>query len=161
MSGCRCSGLHSPVVRAPPGAGYYRRVSAGRPETSQAEPSTGICALLASEALTDNLVEGWSSTSTTLALGAGYFVVEADGSPWWNRAPMELHNKVNGWQKSVPPVDYVALRPDDAYFVQVQRVGRGLGFLVCLAAGTSRLDRVVAASCPSHGSTLAWHSTPP
>lgn len=68
--------------------------------------------------MTDELCNGWSNDVLTLALGDGYFVVERDGQTWWRGVPTGLHNKVNGRQKSLPPVDYVALGGDGAYFVQ-------------------------------------------
>jgi hypothetical protein len=104
------------------GPGYYRRHSRTRPEPSQNRACSGVWACLASQEAEDHLFEQWDSTYTVvLALGAGYFLVNHDGSTAWDDVPIELHNKVNGRQKSRPPVDYVVLGEGDYYFVQVRR----------------------------------------
>jgi hypothetical protein len=116
-----------PPPRRPPGAGYYRRHSAPRPEPTQAR-GPRLCSLLADNEAHEALPIGWSGRTVTLALGRGFFAVEAGGSAWWRCIPWELHNKCNGRQKSLPPVDYVALGPNDSYFVQVSCSGLGLGW---------------------------------
>jgi hypothetical protein len=78
-------------------------------------------ARLATQKAQDHLFDQWDSTCTVvLALGAGYFLVNHDGSTAWSGVPIELHNKVNGRQKSLARVDYVVLGEGDDYFVQVR-----------------------------------------
>jgi hypothetical protein len=106
----------SNLRRAPPalavlaGAGYYRRHSDARPELSQdSGGGNQIWACLGSKRLEDALLDGWDEACTVLALGAGYFTADCHGATAWWDVPIELHNKVNGRQKSLPPVDYVVL----------------------------------------------------
>ena len=106
-----------PALPARSGAGYYRRHSWQRAEPSQAGRLRLWCCLR-SGALTDQLCDGWRDEVETLALGSGYFVVERDGQTWWADVPTALHNKVVGRQKSLPPVDYVALGGGGRWFVQ-------------------------------------------
>lgn len=77
--------------------------------------------MLNSEHDQDVLLGGWDS-SCMLALGAGYMVVSQFGDTWWSAVPKALDNKLRGRQRELPPVDYVALGPDNSYFVQVGRV---------------------------------------
>jgi hypothetical protein len=109
-----------PVQRAADEQSYNRRYTPAELEAVAPSSGLGIWASCMSDAATDSLVKGWDSSCNCLALGAGYFVVEEDGSTWWRGAPTPLHNKVNGRQKSLPPVDYVALGPADSYFVQFE-----------------------------------------
>ncbi|GAB4822344.1 hypothetical protein N2152v2_009390 [Parachlorella kessleri] len=101
------------------GVGYYRRHSLQLAEPSQQASLAGICCQLGSDELEEQLMSGWNNkTSTTLALGSGYCVVERNGRAWWAGVPWELSNALLGRQAYQPLVDYVALGPDDSYFVQ-------------------------------------------
>ncbi|GBF97188.1 hypothetical protein Rsub_10049 [Raphidocelis subcapitata] len=98
---------------ASPGSAYHTRSVDGVQERT-----LGITALLADQEVQDSLLEGWSDRTATLALGSGFFAVENDGTAWWQDIPHSLSNKCIGRQKSLPPVEYVALGPGESYFVQ-------------------------------------------
>jgi hypothetical protein len=77
--------------------------------------------------LTDELLKYCDAETTTLALGEGYFGVQQDGTCWWSDIPKTLYNKVDGRIRGQPEkagVDYVALGPDDNYFVQFEDGGQ-------------------------------------
>lgn len=115
--------------RSPPqttGVGYYRRHSSQREEPSQRTPASGLWCSLADPACQQALLHNWSSKCDILALGdgGGCFVVGSDGSHWYWGVPRSLENKVKGRQKSLAPVEYVALGTDGEYYVQVGGRGR-------------------------------------
>lgn len=119
------------------GAGYYRRVSAGRPEPTTSSGS-GLCICLNDQEMQEDLLADWGQAGSdvvVLALGEGpgswfdpeqecCFAVKEDGSCWWSaNLPPTLYKKVHGRLGSHPnspvsAVDYVALGPEGNYFVQ-------------------------------------------
>lgn len=63
----------------------------------------------------------WNNSKVeTVALGnTGAFVVDNDGYSWWSSGiPLKLNNWVKGRQKDLPPVDFVAIGPNEVCFVQ-------------------------------------------
>ncbi|KAJ3082654.1 hypothetical protein HK102_001534 [Quaeritorhiza haematococci] len=63
-----------------------------------------------------------SYTPTLVAFGydCSYYARFADGHSCWEGLPTGLHNKLNGRQKSLPPVDILALNPASSWEAFVQ-----------------------------------------
>lgn len=103
-------------VRTHTGLGYYRRLT-----TDDApEPSLGSRKWWGCMEDLDELFKNDPDDTPFVTLGPySYFVVDSDGNPYWGSGtPKHLHNKLWGRQRELPSVDYVAMGPDESYFVQ-------------------------------------------
>lgn len=52
------------------------------------------------------------------APGGGYYILWEDGCDEWNGVPVDLHNQLNGRQKSLPGVEFLAIGPEGEWFVR-------------------------------------------
>ena len=58
------------------------------------------------------------NSACCIALGDGYFFLWGDGDCMYRDIPRQLHNKINGRQKSLPKPEYVAMGSPDRYYVR-------------------------------------------
>lgn len=105
-------------IAAHAGVGYYRRHSWGRPEPSH-EGRRRVCCELADAEQEADLCSCWDRHCVALALGAGYCVVQRNGTAWWDSAPPDLHDSLWSSSRSPQAVDYVALGGSGQYFLQL------------------------------------------